>query len=110
MNIGIVGARKYQDKESVLDLVRSLPGDATIITSSCKGVCTWAKEASDHRRVRERTWKAQLEFSLVVVTVGHAAIKYMARNGNDFQGVATRPSFGQNLNRRLCANSRDLVS
>jgi hypothetical protein len=25
MNIGIVGARKYQDKESVLGLVMSLP-------------------------------------------------------------------------------------
>jgi hypothetical protein len=49
MNIGIVGARKCQDKKSVLDLVMSLPADATIITSSCKGVCTWAKEAAGKR-------------------------------------------------------------
>jgi hypothetical protein len=49
MNIGIVGARKYKDKQSVLDLVMSLPADATIITSSCKGVCTWVKEAAEER-------------------------------------------------------------
>jgi hypothetical protein len=46
MNIGIVGARKYQDRQSVIDLVNSLPPEATIITSSCKGVCTWTKEAA----------------------------------------------------------------
>ena len=47
MKISVVGARKYQDRQSVLDLVMSLPADATIITSSCKGVCTWAKEAAE---------------------------------------------------------------
>jgi hypothetical protein len=52
MNIGIVGARKYQDKKSVLDLVMVLPPDATIITSSCKGVCTWAKEAAEQRGMK----------------------------------------------------------
>ena len=49
MNIGIVGARKYQDRQSVIDLVSSLPAEVTIITSSCKGVCTWVKEAADER-------------------------------------------------------------
>jgi hypothetical protein len=52
MNIGIVGARKYQDKKSVLDLVMVLPPDATIITSSCKGVCTWAKEAAEEKGMK----------------------------------------------------------
>jgi hypothetical protein len=52
MKIGIVGARKYQDKQSVIDLVMSLPAEATIITSSCKGVCTWVKEAAEERGVR----------------------------------------------------------
>ena len=52
MNIGIVGARKYQDRQSVVDLVRSLPADATIITSSCKGVCTWVKEAAEERGIK----------------------------------------------------------
>jgi hypothetical protein len=49
MNIGIVGARKYQDRKSVIDLVVSLPANATVITSSCKGVCIWAKEAAEER-------------------------------------------------------------
>jgi hypothetical protein len=52
MNIGIVGARKYQDRQSVLGLVESLPAEATIITSSCKGVCTWVKEAAEERGMR----------------------------------------------------------
>jgi hypothetical protein len=52
MNIGIVGARKYQDRQSVLDLVMSLPADATIITSSCRGVCTWVKEAAEERGMK----------------------------------------------------------
>jgi hypothetical protein len=46
IHIGIVGARKYQDRQSVIDLVRSLPKGAVIITSSCRGVCTWAGEAA----------------------------------------------------------------
>jgi len=49
MNIGMVGARKYQNRQSVIDLVHSLPPEATIITSSCKGVCTWTKEAAEER-------------------------------------------------------------
>ena len=52
MNIGIVGARKCQDKKSVLELVMSLPADATIITSSCKGVCTWVKEVAEERGMK----------------------------------------------------------
>jgi uncharacterized protein YebE (UPF0316 family) len=50
MKIGILGARKYQDRQSVIDLVMSLPPEATIITSSCKGVCTWVKEVAERRR------------------------------------------------------------
>jgi len=49
MKIGIVGARKYQDKQSVVDLVNSILIDNQIITSSCKGVCTWVKEAAEMR-------------------------------------------------------------
>ena len=94
INIGVVGARKYQDRQSVIELVTSLPADATIITTSCRGVCTLTIDASDHRRVRERTWKAQLEFSLAVVTVGNIEIQDMARDGKDFQRAPMRPSFG----------------
>ncbi len=49
MKIGIVGARKYQDRQSVIDLVNSLPGQTVIITSSCKGVCTWTREAAEEK-------------------------------------------------------------
>jgi hypothetical protein len=52
MNIGIVGARSYQNRQSVLDLVMSLPAEATIITSSCKGVCTWVKEVAEERGMK----------------------------------------------------------
>jgi len=61
MNIGIVGARKYQDKKSVLDLVMSLPADAIIITSSCKGVCTWVKEAAEERGMKVTVFAPDLE-------------------------------------------------
>jgi hypothetical protein len=61
MNIGIVGARKYQDRQSVLDLVMSLPADATIITSSCKGVCTWVKEVAEKRGMTVIVFSPDLE-------------------------------------------------
>jgi hypothetical protein len=49
MNIGIVGARKYQDRQSVINLVSTIPADNQIITSGCKGVCTWVKETAEKR-------------------------------------------------------------
>jgi hypothetical protein len=61
MNIGIVGARKYQDRQSVVDLAMSLPADATIITSSCKGVCTWAREAAEERGMKVLIFAPDLE-------------------------------------------------
>jgi len=51
MNIGIVGARKYQDRQSVIDLIDSLPIESVIITSGCKGVCTWVKEEVEKRNM-----------------------------------------------------------
>jgi hypothetical protein len=61
MNIGIVGARKYQYKKSVIDLVMSLPAEATIITSSCKGVCTWVKETAEERGMKVILFAPDLE-------------------------------------------------
>jgi hypothetical protein len=52
MNIGIVGARKYQDKQSVLDLVTNIPPGEIVITSSCRGVCSWAREAAEQRGMK----------------------------------------------------------
>jgi hypothetical protein len=49
MNIGIVGARKYRDRDSVINLINYLPIESVIITSSCKGVCTWVREEAERR-------------------------------------------------------------
>ena len=51
MKIEIPGARKYKDKQSVADLVNAMPIDNQIITSRCKGVCTWVKETAEMRRM-----------------------------------------------------------
>jgi hypothetical protein len=61
MNIGIVGARKYQNRQSVLDLVMALPAEATIITRSCKGVCTWVKEVAEEREMKVIVFAPDLE-------------------------------------------------
>jgi hypothetical protein len=60
MNIGIVGARKYQDRQSIIDLVDSLPVEVTIITSSCKGVCTWAREQVEKRNMHVMVYAPDL--------------------------------------------------
>ena len=51
MKIGIVGARKYKDRGSVINLVNSLPVESVIITSACKGVCTWVREEAEKRKM-----------------------------------------------------------
>jgi len=61
MKISVVGARKHQDRQSVLDLVMVLPPDATIITSSCKGVCTWVKEVAEERGMKVIVFAPDLE-------------------------------------------------
>lgn len=61
MRIGIVGARKFQARESVIDLVTSIPPGETVITSSCKGVCTWAKEAAEERGMKVIVFAPDLE-------------------------------------------------
>ena len=61
MNIGIIGARKYRDRQSVLSLIDSVPADSIIVTSACKGVCTWAKEAAEERNMTARIFAPDLE-------------------------------------------------
>ena len=58
--IGIIGARKYKNRQSVIELVQSLPRDSTVITSSCKGVCTWAKEAAISEGLQVRIFAPDL--------------------------------------------------
>ena len=47
--MAFVGARKYRDRRSVVDLVEYLPLDSIIVTSKCRGVCTWTIEAAEKR-------------------------------------------------------------
>ena len=61
MNIGIVGARKYRDRPSVVDLIGSLPVNSVIITSGCKGVCTWAKEEAEKRNMKIKIYAPDLK-------------------------------------------------
>jgi hypothetical protein len=61
MKIGIVGARKYQDRQPVIDLVTNIPTGETVITSSSRGVCTWAKEAAEERGMKVIVFAPDLE-------------------------------------------------
>ena len=61
MNVGIVGARKYQDRQSVIDLVNSLPTDSVIVTSGCAGVCTWAREEAEKRNMEVVVYSPDLQ-------------------------------------------------
>lgn len=61
MNIGIVGARKYRDRPSVVNLIGSLPIDLVIITSGCRGVCTWAKEEAEKRNMKIKVYAPDLK-------------------------------------------------
>jgi nucleoside 2-deoxyribosyltransferase len=47
--VGIIGARKYKDRQSIIELIETLTTDCIVVTSSCRGVCTWAGEAANAR-------------------------------------------------------------
>ena len=49
MRVGIVGSRRWKDRESVEILVHQLPDDTTIISGGCQGVDTWAAETAARR-------------------------------------------------------------
>jgi len=61
MNIGIVGARKYQDRQSVINLVNALNAQATIITSRCRGVCAWSIVAAAERNMKVEIYAPDLK-------------------------------------------------
>jgi len=58
--IGIVGARKYKDKQSVIDFVYELPVDSIVVMGSCRGVCTWAGFAAKARGLEVRIFSPNL--------------------------------------------------
>lgn len=61
MFIGIVGARKYKDKQSVIDFVNELPTDSVIVTGSCKGPCRWAAFEAKARGLRTMIFSPDLK-------------------------------------------------
>jgi hypothetical protein len=61
MTIGIIGARKYRDRQSVIDLVRTLPSDLVIVTSSCRGVCTWTATEAKARGLQVIVFSPDLQ-------------------------------------------------
>jgi hypothetical protein len=52
MNVGIVGARKYKNRQAVINLVNALNAQATVVTSQCRGVCSWSIVAAAERNMK----------------------------------------------------------
>ena len=59
-HIGIVGARKYKDRESVEALIATLPKDVVIVTSGCDGVCTWTQQKAEELNMDVLIFKPDL--------------------------------------------------
>ena len=49
LRVGIVGSRRRKDSQSVYDLVKSLPGNATVVSGGCWGPDTWALDWAKKR-------------------------------------------------------------
>ena len=58
--IGIVGARKFKDRKAVDGLIERLPDDSTIVTSRCRGVCTWTQEKAKQRNLEVIVYQPDL--------------------------------------------------
>jgi predicted Rossmann-fold nucleotide-binding protein len=52
MNIGIVGSRRWKNKEAIENLVNTLPADTTVVSGGAHGVDTWATEAARKRGLK----------------------------------------------------------
>jgi hypothetical protein len=59
-HIGIVGARTFTDRQTVDDLVEQLATDTIVVTSGCKGVCTWAYEKAKERGLEVMVYSPDL--------------------------------------------------
>jgi len=58
--VGIVGARKFKDRKSVIEFVNELPVDSIVVSGSCKGVCTWAGSAAKERGLQVKIYSPNL--------------------------------------------------
>ena len=49
MKVGIVGSRRWGNREMVEALVASLPEGTTVVSGGCRGVDSWASDAARSR-------------------------------------------------------------
>ena len=49
VKVGIVGSRRWHNREMVEALVEEFPVDTTIVSGGCRGVDSWAAEAAARR-------------------------------------------------------------
>jgi len=49
MRVAIVGSRKFQNREKVIELVNSLPQETVIVSGGCHGPDKWAEDAARKR-------------------------------------------------------------
>ena len=75
--VGIVGARKYRCQESVKRLVLSLSEESTIVTSNCKGVCSWSQHYARSRKMEVLVYSPDLTD---IRSKFHVADRYYQRN------------------------------
>lgn len=61
MRIGIVGSRKYPDKEKVEKLVDSLDKDDVVVSGGAYGPDSWAEQRAAQRGLRTIIFKPELE-------------------------------------------------
>jgi len=61
MNIGIVGARKYKNRQAVINLVNALNSQATVVTSKCSGPCAFTVEAAAERNMKVKIFAPDLK-------------------------------------------------
>ena len=75
--VGIVGARKFKDRKSVIDFVNKLPVDSIVVSGSCKGVCTWAGSAARLRGLEVKIYSPNLNDARSKYEIVH---RYYQRN------------------------------
>ena len=52
MNIGIVGSRRWKNREDIEGLVNTLAADTTVVSGGARGVDTWATQAARKRGLK----------------------------------------------------------
>lgn len=59
--IGVIGARKFRNKNCIQNFVKSLPEDSIIVTGACEGVCSWTIEQAEKIGIDVLVYKPDLK-------------------------------------------------